>query len=500
MEEKKHIVENEKSSNQFMIKTLFVLAFMQFPFGFFLAMGGILQVPLANFIVNFIIIMPIIFILKYFIKKELFMTKLKYFILGFLVINISMANITYGNDISMQLTWLIPSIASCLYFNKLLTPIVAGISLMAALIVSLVSPILERANKPSDLLITHVFLCVLIAFLLIIIVRRIYGVFSSLMDAEKKNLLMERLDKILKQSQEVAAQLNSTADSFAVAFEQVGESINHIAVNTNIVSQNVEEVMAQTENAQELILGLVATSEEVNTRANMVGQNVNVSTDRINNALAGIEKSLGNIAGINEMIRSISTTVTELSQSSREIKEINILMDRISKQIKLLALNTAIEAARAGAHGRSFGVISNEISKFSEDIEEWSGRINEIISYIEGIISKVVSNVEGIQKVSDQELSSSHQSQEELREIWNITSESKHAVVNLGEMVRGQMKMIREIPETFKVISTAIEDITSSSQSTSASSEETAAATEELKGMAQNLQKLAEILKKTINT
>jgi methyl-accepting chemotaxis protein len=500
MEEKKIIVENEKSSNQFMIKALFVLAFMQFPLGFALALGGILQVPPINFIANFTILVSVIFILKYFIKKALFVTKLKYIILAFLLINISLANINYGNDVSMQLTWLIPTIVSCLYFDKRLTPIVAGASLFSAILVARLSPIFERANKPDDLLITLAFLCIVITFLLIIMVRRIYGIFSSLVDAEERNRLMERLDKVFRQSQEAAGQLNSTAGSFAVAFEQVGETINQIAINTNIVSQNVEEVLAQTGSAQEVMLRIVDTSEEVNFHANMVGQNVNISMDRINNTLSGIEKSLGNLAGINEMIRDVSVTVAELSRSSKEIKEINIVMDRISKQIRLLALNTTIEAARAGVQGRSFGVIADELSKFSRNIEEWSGSINGIISYIEGVIGKVVANVEGIQKVSDQELSSSHRAQEELREIRNIATESKLAVENLGEMVRGQVKKIREIPETFMVIYSAIEEITSSSQSTSASSEETAAATEELKDRANDLQSLAETLKKTMNT
>ena len=501
MNEKKiFIEENEKSSNQFMINALIVVAIMQFPLGFILALVGVLQAPPVMFIVNFTILVPVIFILRYFIKKELFVTKLKYIFLAFLIINICLANISYGNDVSMQLTWLVPIIVSCLYFDKRLTPIVAGASLFSAIFVALLSPILNKPNKPADLMTTIAFLCILITFLLIIIVRRINGIFSSLVDAEEKNRLMQRLDEVFKQSQEVAGNLNSTADSFAVAFEQVGDAINHIAINTNTVTQNVEEVMAQTESAQEVMLKIVAASEDVNSHANVVGLNVNISMDQINNTLSGVEKSLGNLVGINEMIRDISVTVTELSRSSKEIKEINNVMDRISKQIRLLALNTSIEAARAGEHGRSFGVVADELNKFSRNIKEWSSSINGIISYSEGVIGKVVANVEGIQKVSDQELSSSRQAQEELREIRNITTESNLAVENLGEMVREQMKKIREIPETFMVIASAIEEISTSSQSTSASSEETAAATEELKDMAKSLSSLAETLKNTMDT
>ncbi|HHU50777.1 MAG TPA: methyl-accepting chemotaxis protein [Firmicutes bacterium] len=496
--EKNFLIENEKSSNRFVVRIFWGLAFIQFPIGFFLAKIGALMVNPIFFLINFPIMVPIILIFHYLLKKDLLNTKLKYFSMIFLLFNICMATVTYGNDIAIQLAWLFPTIASCLYFNAPLTASTAIGSIILASIISRISPILDKPNEPTDLLATLILLSFFVLIMLFIIVRRTSLIFNSLMDAEERNRLMERLNKVLTQSQAVAYELNSSADQFAVASEQVGQSVGQIAESTNIVSQNVEEVMGQTNETSSIILDIVNTSEEVATHSNNVGNKINQSIPRISNAVTIISNSLSNMTTINDKMGAIAETTTELYDRSQEIKEINEVMNKISKQIRLLALNTAIEAARAGVHGRSFMVISEAIRDFSKNVEEWNAKVSEQVSCMEEVISKFVADVHEIQGITSNEYDASMAAQKELGDILRINEENNESIMILGEMVKEQLQKIRQIPKAIQVISAAINEITQSAESNAAASEETAAAMEELIASAENLKVMAETLKNMI--
>lgn len=495
---KQFLINNEKNSHEFALKIYWVIAIMQFPVGYFLAKLGILKVKPYFFLLFFIILIPAILLLQYLLKKELYLGKLKYFILIFLLANISLVNITYGNDVSMQLTWLFPVILSCLYFDKELTIMTVGGSLICAFIVSKIAPIFERTNKPGDLLITLSILSVLIVVILYFLVRRVHNIFMSLVDAEERNTLLERLNKVIKQSGEVSAQLYSTVEMFASASEQVGKSINQIAENTALVSQNVEEVMGQTDNTEHLVTEIVNTSEQVASHSSNISGQITESIAKTDNAVAIISDALSNIEVINEKMDTITATTEQLLERSREIKEITDLMNRISNQTNILALNAAIEASRAGAGGRSFTVIANEIQKFAKNLQEWNNKINEIVSYNEESILQTVGSVDEVLQVNEEALFKSESARKELDSIRQINKDNNLSLQNMTLMIKEQMAKIREIPDSIKIIASSIRDIATSAENTAVSSEETSASMQELVATAQNLQSMAEVLEKVI--
>lgn len=496
--EKKFLVENEISSHEFALKTIWASIIIQFPIGFCLSLLHVLKVKPYLYIISLAITVPVNLLFRYFIKRHLLISKLKYLIILFLLLDTSYVNYTYGNDVSMQVVWLFPIIISCLYFDRRLTLLTAvGVGFCAISLYQL-APILEKANEPSDLLITIGLLTVLVVVMLILLVGRVYHIFMSLMDAEERAVLLEKLNKVLNQSQEVASQLNSTVEVFAEASEQVGKSVNQIASNTNQVSLDVVEVMEQTGITEKIVVDLVDTSEMVSTRSSRVNESISESITKLDKAVATIANSLSNVAIIDERVNLIFGTVDELLNRSREIKEVNIMLNRIVKQTNLLALNASIEAARAGTEGRSFSIIAKDVRELSENAQGWNNKTGEVIACIEQVIQKVAEDITEIKKVTNNELLMTRDAQQELQGISEIHRQNNQAIQELGSMVKELMSKIREIPSAVQIISTAIRSISGSVENTAASSEETAASMEELVANAQHLQSMADSLKKVI--
>lgn len=102
------------------------------------------------------------------------------------------------------------------------------------------------------------------------------------------------------------------------------------------------------------------------------------------------------IHGISTRLSAFTTTVQELSSTSRSIREIGILINDISDQTNLLALNAAIEAARAGEVGRGFAVVADEVRKLAEKVKSATGVISESTSNMIHLVENTLGETERI--------------------------------------------------------------------------------------------------------
>jgi methyl-accepting chemotaxis protein len=193
-----------------------------------------------------------------------------------------------------------------------------------------------------------------------------------------------------------------------------------------------------------------------------------------------VERTVDGMKRIAEVVRQSALTVQELGKSSDQIGEIIGVIDDIADQTNLLALNAAIEAARAGEHGRGFAVVADEVRKLAERTtkatKEIAGMIRKIQTDTQGA---VLSMNQGTQEV-EKGITSADQAGAALSEIVKISQQVTDMVLQIASASEQQSDASGQISQNVEVIASV--------------THETATGVQQVARAAEDLNKLTEIL------
>jgi methyl-accepting chemotaxis protein len=193
-----------------------------------------------------------------------------------------------------------------------------------------------------------------------------------------------------------------------------------------------------------------------------------------------VRETIGRMQEISNVVRDSAESIAKLAKSADQIGEIISVIDDIADQTNLLALNAAIEAARAGEQGRGFAVVADEVRKLAERTGKATGEITQMIKGIqEGTDVAVHSMEAGVQEV-DKGRELADKAGDHLKEIVNISSQT--------------LAMIEQIAKASEEQSNAAEQVSKNIESISSVSRETAQGAEQSSKAADDLTKQAESL------
>ena len=283
------------------------------------------------------------------------------------------------------------------------------------------------------------------------------------------NTMVTNLTGMIRQVAENASQLVSAANEISSSSEQISKGAQDQTQQVTQVSSAIEEMTAT----------IVESSRSA-------GEATDASMNASNTATIGCQIVSDTIQGmqrIADVVRESSESIAKLAKSADQIGEIISVIDDIADQTNLLALNAAIEAARAGEQGRGFAVVADEVRKLAERTGKATGEITEMIKGIQqGTEDSVHSMEAGIQEV------------DKGRELADKAGSSLNEIVSISGRV---MDMIQQIATASEEQSTAaeqisknVEHISSVTKETATGAEQSATAAEELNRQAEGLQKM----------
>jgi methyl-accepting chemotaxis protein len=284
--------------------------------------------------------------------------------------------------------------------------------------------------------------------------------------------------------------INSVAESLNNILLDVNEAISATASSANQISSSSEEMAAGSQEQS-------SQTSEVASAVEQMTKTI-VETTKNSSSAAESAKKAGNIAqeggkvvnetieGMNrvaEVVKKSAETVQQLGKNSDQIGEIVQVIDDIADQTNLLALNAAIEAARAGEQGRGFAVVADEVRKLAERTtkatKEIAGMIRQIQKDTEGAVESMKLGTIEVEK--GKELAD--KAGESLKEI--ITGASE--VVNMATSVAAASE---EQSSAAEQISKNIEAISTVTQQSAGGVQQIARAAEDLNKLTLNLQNL----------
>jgi methyl-accepting chemotaxis protein len=265
---------------------------------------------------------------------------------------------------------------------------------------------------------------------------------------------------------EMISGISQSAELLASAIEQLSASTEQIA-------RGAQESFGQTNQVATAVEQMSATILEVAKNSNQAAESAKKATETAIKGGEIVDLSIQAMNRIAEVVQESARTIKALGINSNRIGEIISVIDDIADQTNLLALNAAIEAARAGEQGRGFAVVADEVRKLAERTTKATKEIATMIKSIQSDTSGAVASMDIGTKEVENGVEMALKAGEALKEIVNM-------VQNVSDMISQIATASEEQSAAIEQISTSIEAIASITKESATGTQQSSKACKEL--------------------
>ncbi|MDP4527779.1 methyl-accepting chemotaxis protein [Alkalimonas delamerensis] len=284
------------------------------------------------------------------------------------------------------------------------------------------------------------------------------------------NTFMEKLQGIVKDVVNTALPLSSLA-----------KDLNELTDDTNKTIQVQRKAADQARQAVDQMNHSVMAEA---SSANEASHAANESGEAANRGQSTVEQTVSNIKRLANNVQEASTVITQLENDANQVGAVLDVIKGIAEQTNLLALNAAIEAARAGEQGRGFAVVADEVRTLASRTQASTEEIQKTIEQLQSAARSAVQKMQQSTSQADESVTSANQAGEAL----GLITQSIHQIRLMNQQIADATEDQQQMATT---IVNHVDEIYTHTEHSSASADNIAKASSELANLAQSLEQVA---------
>lgn len=295
--------------------------------------------------------------------------------------------------------------------------------------------------------------------------------------------------------------VKNTSESVDLSVKDIGEASNMVANSATVIAENTQNIIGKIDNVNDIIKNSVEILRDSNSKIsntkNTVQSLKKESTDiklEADKNLINIDDSITQMNNTEQKTLNLMAVVTELQESSKDIKYIVEKIAEVARMTNLLALNAAIEAARAGDAGRGFSVVASEVGKLSKQTDESAKKIEdtiiELLKKIEFVKGNTLQTAEEMRKSMEKMGKSKDVARDNIKFAENLGHTSANLIKEFEDITKLSVEFkgnMDKIEGNMNAIVTLASNLSAETEEQVASAEETTATIETVVDMTKQL-------------